>query len=61
MSDEKQTGKNPSENLSKIEHVLFLKIKTVQSLPDNVVNDFLACKGKLRFTDFRNRIFQNVK
>ncbi|KUG26075.1 hypothetical protein ASZ90_004099 [hydrocarbon metagenome] len=34
----------------------FIKIKEMQSLPDAVVLEFLISKGKLKNSDFINRI-----
>ena len=59
MTDKKQTGENPSNSFSEVDSELFLKIKTVQSLPDDVVHEFLKSKGKLSSTDFKNRVLRD--
>ncbi len=51
MSDEQSRYSKPSDeqtNYSKMNDTLFERIKTVQSLPDEVVTQFLNCKGTLR-------------
>ena len=48
------SSKQASTNLGKDEN-LFENIKKVQSLPDNVVYDFLNCKGTLADTDLKQR------
>jgi len=60
MTDKKRTEEKFSDNNPEIDHDLFIKIKTVQSLPDDVVCDLLSGKGKLRFTDFKNRILHDA-
>ncbi|MCL4550980.1 MAG: hypothetical protein M1495_20705 [Bacteroidetes bacterium] len=59
MTDKKQTGENPSNDFSEVDRELFLKIKSVQSLPDDVVYEFLKSKGKLHSTDFKSKILRN--
>lgn len=44
-----------------IDNKLFEKIKTIQSLPDDVVHNFLKSKGSLRFTRFKNKFFSNAR
>ena len=48
------SSKDAAGNLGNDEK-LFENIKKMQSLPDNVVYDFLNCKGKLK--DFKNFSF----
>ena len=38
---------------------LFEKIKTVQALPDEVVHEFLRCKGVLSSIDSKNKILNH--
>ncbi len=56
-----KTAEDSSRAIPEIKQELFRKIKEVQSLPDDVVSDFLKSKGKLRLTDFKNKILSNVR
>ena len=38
----------------------FLKIQEMQSLPENIVYDFLVTKGQLKKSDFMERILHNA-
>lgn len=61
MTEKKKTDEISSQISSENRQELFQKIKEVQSLPDEVVSDFLKSKGKLRLTDFKNKILPNVR
>lgn len=47
---------NKLNNIAGIDPVLFEKIKNKQSLPLDVVYDFLNCKGKLSKSNFKKRL-----
>lgn len=40
---------------------LFEKIKILQSLPDEIIYEFMNCKGSLCTTNYKNKIFPNAK
>ncbi len=61
MTDKKEIEKMLQQISNEIDLELFREIKIIQSLPDEVVIDFLKSKGKLYSTNFKNKIFQNVR
>jgi len=40
---------------------LFQKIKLLQSLPDEIIHDFLNCKSVLRTTSFKSKFLPHAK
>lgn len=40
---------------------LFVKIKLLQSLPDEIIYDFLNCKSVLSTTNFKSKFLPNAE
>jgi len=62
MSNEeiKKNVKADSSNKIK-DRTLFERIKLLQSLPDEVIYDFLNCKSVLSTTNFKSKFSPHVK
>lgn len=58
---EKGKKEETHNNFSEEERELLKKIKTVQSLPDEVVSEFLKSKGTLSSTNFKIKILSDEK
>lgn len=40
---------------------LYEKIKLLQSLPEEIIHDFLNCKGVLRTTNYKSKFLSHAK
>ncbi len=52
------TTDSPNEIKDK---TLFERIKLIQSLPDEIITDFLNCKGVLSTTNFKSKFSPHAK
>jgi len=61
--NKEETKKNaPTDLPNEIkDKTLFEKIKSLQSLPDEIIYDFLSSKGLLRTTNFKSKFSSHAK
>ncbi|MFA7228868.1 MAG: hypothetical protein WC061_07530 [Melioribacteraceae bacterium] len=52
---------NKSNNPAGKPEELFELIKKIQSLPDEVVTDFINCKGSINSAGFKEKYLNNVR
>lgn len=43
------------------DNTLFEEIKLLQSLPEEIIHDFLNCKGVLRTTNYKSKFLPHAK
>ncbi len=62
MSNEEIKNIVTAEIPNKIKNkILFDKIKLLQSLPEEIIYDFLNCKGVLRTTNYKSKLLLHAK
>ena len=62
MSKEEIRKNSSTDSTSEIKgKMLFEKIKLLQSLPDEVIYDFLNCKGVLSTTNYKSKFSSHAE